>query len=305
MEWAGMLAYAVAHVLGHETVEPGDRLGDAFVTGADYRAQILRVELGRKRSRADEVGEHHSQVATLGVVLRNWLGLRGRGCPYGNWGIAEIADRTQHLAPMTERDAEVLQILGRSTRAERWYQCRSRQISPRTRTCRAFRASLQFVAWRSPRSPRGLTDFSTTGTREFTPINPQYHAAPYRAGSVPTASRRSNVKGHPVKLVYYDDQSNSATVPARTKSCSTSTRSTSSSAGMHQPAGAGDARGDSEEENVARPVRNDRVQLSESPEFNTKSKSAFRYLPSLLGFRASCGLCPAHGSPGRWGSSLK
>jgi hypothetical protein len=42
-----------------------------------------------------------------------------------------------------------------------------------------------------------------------------------------------------------------------------------------------------------------------SPEFNTKSKSAFRYLPSLLGSRASCGLWPAHGSPGLLGSSLK
>ena len=42
-----------------------------------------------------------------------------------------------------------------------------------------------------------------------------------------------------------------------------------------------------------------------SPEPNTKSKSAFRYLPSLRGLRASCGLWPAQGSPGRLGSSLK
>src|SRR5215468_1522145 len=73
----------------------------------------------------------------------------------------------------------------------------------------------------------------------------------------------------------------------------------------HQPAGAGKCPDDSEEETVDRSVRNGRVQLSESPEFNTKSKSAFRYLPSLLGLRASCGLWPAHGSPALWGSSLK
>src|SRR5215472_4033957 len=40
--------HPVAHVFGHETIEPGDRLRDAFVIGADHRTQVFRVELGRE-----------------------------------------------------------------------------------------------------------------------------------------------------------------------------------------------------------------------------------------------------------------
>jgi len=42
-------------LLSDEAVEPGDRFGHAFMIRADYRTQILRVEFGRERSRADEV----------------------------------------------------------------------------------------------------------------------------------------------------------------------------------------------------------------------------------------------------------
>jgi len=52
--------HPIAHVLGHEPVEPGDRLRDAFVIGAKHGAHVLGVELGRERRRANEVGEHHS-----------------------------------------------------------------------------------------------------------------------------------------------------------------------------------------------------------------------------------------------------
>ena len=62
--------------------------------------------------------------------------------------------------------------------------------------------------------------------------------------------------GRPVKLVYYDDQSNSATVSALYQEAARRRQ------GRHrrrrvwyQPAGAGDACGDSEAENVDRPVR--------------------------------------------------
>jgi hypothetical protein len=68
-----------------EAVESGDCLRDALMIRADYRAEILRIELGGERSRANEVGEHHSQPAALGVVSPSWLGLHGcRGCRYGN-----------------------------------------------------------------------------------------------------------------------------------------------------------------------------------------------------------------------------
>ena len=39
---------------------------------------------------------------------------------------------------------------------------------------------------------------------------------------------KGGLLGRPVKLIYYDDQSNPATVPGSSPSCSTSTRSTSS-----------------------------------------------------------------------------
>jgi hypothetical protein len=69
--------HPVAHILGNKPVEPGDRLRDASVVGPDQRTQVLGVELGRERGRAGEVGEHHSQLATLGVVLASRLGRHG------------------------------------------------------------------------------------------------------------------------------------------------------------------------------------------------------------------------------------
>jgi ABC-type branched-subunit amino acid transport system substrate-binding protein len=106
--------------------------------------------------------------------------------------------------------------------------------------------------------------------------------------------------GRPGKLVYYDDRSNSATVPALYQKLLDVDKVDIVIGGygtnLLAPA---------MPVVIQKTVRNGPVQLSESPEFNTKSKSAFRYLPSLLGLRASCGLCPAHGSPGLWGSSLK
>ena len=69
--------YAVAHVLGHEAIEPGDHLRDAFVIGPDHKAHVLGVELSRERRRANEVGEHDSQLAALGVIP--WLGWGAAG----------------------------------------------------------------------------------------------------------------------------------------------------------------------------------------------------------------------------------
>ena len=103
--------HAVAHVLGYEALEPRDRFGDALVIGADHGTQIFGIELGRERGRANEVGEHHSQLTALGVVWPGWLGLhRCQGRRYGNRNIAEIADRAQHFGSIAEQDPRVLQI---------------------------------------------------------------------------------------------------------------------------------------------------------------------------------------------------
>src|SRR5262249_61172490 len=64
--------HPIAHVPGHEAVEPGDRLRAALIIGADYRTQILWVERGRERGRANEAGQHNRQLATLGLVSARW-----------------------------------------------------------------------------------------------------------------------------------------------------------------------------------------------------------------------------------------
>jgi hypothetical protein len=64
-----------------------------------------------------EVGEHHSQLATLGVVSPSRLGLHGRrGSRYGNR--TEFADRAQYFAAITEQDPQLLQVLIREVRKD-------------------------------------------------------------------------------------------------------------------------------------------------------------------------------------------
>jgi hypothetical protein len=60
--------YPVAHVLGDKTAGALDDRGNAAVVGADDRAQILRVEPGRQRRRADEIAEHHRELPPLGLA---------------------------------------------------------------------------------------------------------------------------------------------------------------------------------------------------------------------------------------------
>jgi len=104
--------HPIAHVFSNETIEPGDRFRDAFVISANYRTQIFGIEPCRECGRANEVGEHHSQLTALGVVWPGRLGLhRRQGCRYGNRNVAEIADRAQHFASIAEQDPQLLQIL--------------------------------------------------------------------------------------------------------------------------------------------------------------------------------------------------
>ena len=61
--------HAVAHVLRHEPAEALHGLGDAFLIGRNDLAQVLRVHAGGERRRADQVREHHRDLAALGGVL--------------------------------------------------------------------------------------------------------------------------------------------------------------------------------------------------------------------------------------------
>jgi len=98
--------HPVTHVLGHEPVEPRYRRRDAFVIGADHGAQVLGVELGRERSRTNEIDEHHSQLATFGGVLRHGYG-RGSRLGRSRSSARKPGNRGLQLAPMTEQYSEI------------------------------------------------------------------------------------------------------------------------------------------------------------------------------------------------------
>ena len=86
--------HAVAHIFGDIAAEAGDHLGDAFVIGGDDLAQIFRIEPGRQRGRADQIAEHHRDLAALGRVR----GARDGRCGAGRGGRAAGA-ASPSLAP--------------------------------------------------------------------------------------------------------------------------------------------------------------------------------------------------------------
>ena len=71
--------HAVAHILGDKAAKAADGVGDAPVVGADDLAQILGIEAGRERRRADQIAEHDGQLAPLSFRPHPVLSrLRGR-----------------------------------------------------------------------------------------------------------------------------------------------------------------------------------------------------------------------------------
>ena len=101
--------HAVAHVLRHEPAEAAHGLGDALLIGRNDLAQVLGVHARGECRRADEVREHHRDLAALGGVLRLRLG----GAASGVRGAApgSSLDRCEHFPPMPEQDADVLEVL--------------------------------------------------------------------------------------------------------------------------------------------------------------------------------------------------
>ena len=96
--------HAVAHVLRHEPAEALHSLGDALLIGGNDLAQVLRVHARRECRRADEVREHHRDLAALGSVLMAWA----RRCRLAASVLGRLAGiaryRAQHLQSMTERE---------------------------------------------------------------------------------------------------------------------------------------------------------------------------------------------------------
>src|SRR6185436_2092091 len=59
--------YAIAHVLGDEAIVATDGIGHTEVIGADHIAQVLRIKPRRQQRRADQITEHHRELASLGL----------------------------------------------------------------------------------------------------------------------------------------------------------------------------------------------------------------------------------------------
>ena len=63
--------HPVAHIFGDKPIEAADRLGNGAVIVPDQLPQILRVMTGRECCRADQVAEHHRQLAAFGIDCRS------------------------------------------------------------------------------------------------------------------------------------------------------------------------------------------------------------------------------------------
>jgi hypothetical protein len=97
--------HAVAHVFGDKAVEPRDGFTDGVVVGADDRPQILGVEAGRQRCRADHIAEHYRQLPTFGAS-KAWRGRRRRSRR------AQGSDRLDQPAPVPDRrDADFFEVV--------------------------------------------------------------------------------------------------------------------------------------------------------------------------------------------------
>ncbi len=59
--------HTVAHELGDEALEACDHPGAGVLVGAQHLAHVFRIEARRQRRRADQIDEHHGEVAPLGL----------------------------------------------------------------------------------------------------------------------------------------------------------------------------------------------------------------------------------------------
>jgi hypothetical protein len=109
--------HAVSHVAGDDSPVECDDLLDAGVVGPYHPPQVLGIEPDCEFRRADQIAAQDRQLPPLGIRPRHRLGgPRLKLC--GN-GPLHAGDRAQHLATMSEEDAEILEILLRQIRNDR------------------------------------------------------------------------------------------------------------------------------------------------------------------------------------------
>jgi hypothetical protein len=107
---------AVAHVLGDETIEPGDDLGDGAVIGGDDLAQILGIEARGECGRADQIAEHYRKLPAFGISGSRGISGYRHHRSGGQCG-AERSNRGEELAAMADRGhADADQVVGRQLR---------------------------------------------------------------------------------------------------------------------------------------------------------------------------------------------
>jgi hypothetical protein len=110
--------HAVAEQLRDVAVEGGDRRGHRVAVGAEQPAQVLGVEPHRQRGGADQVADHHGEVAALVVVrarVRRQCGhrvedppsVRGRHADRLEVGIGEVGQHVEVDALLGEGGREV------------------------------------------------------------------------------------------------------------------------------------------------------------------------------------------------------
>ncbi|MEY9690039.1 hypothetical protein ABH976_001185 [Bradyrhizobium ottawaense] len=95
--------YSVTDEPGYPAVISSNDARAGGAIGPDHFPHILGIETRRERSRADQIAEHDSEVATLGVVRRR------RRCDQRGW--IKVGNRTQHFAAMPEQDSELVEVL--------------------------------------------------------------------------------------------------------------------------------------------------------------------------------------------------
>jgi hypothetical protein len=112
--------HAIAHIFGDKAAKAADGVGDAAMVGTDDLAQILGIEARGQRRRTNQIAEHHSQLAPLGLGCGVRRGrsrhVLGRGTPGTG---RKISDRFQQKPAMADRgDAKFFQIVGRQLRQD-------------------------------------------------------------------------------------------------------------------------------------------------------------------------------------------
>jgi hypothetical protein len=87
--------HAIAHIPGDEAIEPGDDFADGAVIGGDDLAIILGIEAPRQRGRADEIAEHHRELAPLGIGSSRGQQSRSRASGRCQWAVLQNGDGSE------------------------------------------------------------------------------------------------------------------------------------------------------------------------------------------------------------------